>query len=195
MQKYGNTTDENGKSLITARELVGECVRGNEIVNFGLAEDAEGNPIPNRAVLTFKQSNGYMFNTSFFDSDKETGIKILNTNMLHICTKLVSQEEYNEAVKDVSSFADFINKLRDKVFAPNYGKKLDLKIIYKQNTNNGNWYAVFPSFPPFAAEDGMGKFTTNPQYDIYVKPAPPSASSTGTADPMGETTGSDDMPF
>jgi len=188
MQKYGNTTDENGKSLITARELVGECVKGNEIVSFGLAEGTD-----KRAVLTFKQSNGYMLNISFFDSDKETGIKILNTNILHICTKLVSQEEYNEAVKDVSSFADFINKLEEKVFSPNYGKKLDLKIIYKQNTSNGNWYAVFPSFPPFAAEDGKGKFTTNPQYDIYVKPAPP--STTGTTDSMAETPAPDGMPF
>lgn len=196
MSIYGKTTDENGNQLIAAKVITGLCVSKNKLISFDFAKDEQGNDIKNRAVLTLEQSNGYMFNVSFFDSDLDWAIKNLNRNLLHICHTMVTLEEYNEIVKDCANFSDFISVLRDKIFIPNYGKLFDCKIVYFQNKNTGKWYAGFPTIPAFIRSEGDTNvnFTENPLYDFFKIPQQPETNTE-----LGDTTtapgSSDDMPF
>lgn len=193
MSIYGKTTDENGNQLIAAKVITGLCVSKNKLISFDFAKDEQGNDIKNRAVLSFEQSNGYIFNISFFDSDLDWAIKNLNRNLLHICHTMVTLEEYNEIVKDCSDFTDFISKLRDKIFIPNYGKLFDCKIVYFQNKQSGKWYAGFPTIPPFIGADGANvNFTENPLYDFFKIPQQPTSNTEGNA---ATGTPDDDMPF
>lgn len=179
---YGSTTTADGTPLITPKVITGLCVENNKLVNFDFAEDQAGNKVTNRFTISFEQSNGYKFNVSFLDSNQDWAIQALNRDILHICTKIVTIEEYNEVVKDVKDFEEFVTAIRDKIMKPNYGKLFDLKIVYNQNKSSGKFYAGFPKIPAWIDTPGNGKnsFKDNPAYDFYTIPA---GASNATSEP------------
>lgn len=175
---YGSRTDRDGNAISANGVnpiLVGEKVTGNKIMSLEMATDQNGNPVENRATLTFQQSNGAMFTHSFWDSTEDWAIKQVNREMLHVCTKIVTEAEYYDVVENHGdgTFKGWINAIATHILPKAENITFTLKIIYKENSTSGKWYPNFPKFPNFIEKDGTtpsGLGTT--RYDIYEMPAP-----------------------
>lgn len=174
---YGSRTNSAGESVRASGGtaiLTGEKVVGNVITYFGMAEDQNGDKVEDRAEIRFLQSNGATFNYTFFKPDENQSWTVdkLNRDTLHICTRLVSEDEYYNVVEGTSDFKDFINKIKEQIITKATGKSFTLKIIVKENTGTGKWYPRFPQYPNFMEADGTTPSTlsTNPKYDLYQKP-------------------------
>jgi len=184
---YGSRTNNEGVAISangSSPILVGEQVVGNKLVSLEMAKDQNGNPVGNRATLTIGQRNGAKFTHSFWDSTEEWAIVQVNREMLHICTKIVSEDEYYsilEAHGD-GTFVGFISAVATHILPKAADKTFTMKIIYKENKSNGKWYPNFPKFPNFIELDGTtpSTFSTNPKYDVYVMPTPTTMESTPT---------------
>jgi hypothetical protein len=194
---YGSRTDNDGAAINangSSPILAGEQVEGNKIESLKMAEDQNGNPSTNRATLTFLQRNGARFTHSFWDSTEEWAIVQVNREMLHICTKIVSEEEYYSILEEHGdgSFAGLISAVSEHILPKAEGKTFRLKIIYKENKSNGKWYPNFPKFPNFIELDGTSpsSFSTNPKYDVYAMPTPSNMSAT-----IANTTTSEEVEF
>lgn len=182
---YGSTTTQDGQPLIAPKVLAGLRVKDNKLVSFDFSKDQNGNTVSNRVTIAFEQSNGYMFMQSFLDSDLDWAVEKLNRDILHICTKIVTTEEYNSIVAGSTNFVDFMTRVRDKIMIPNYGKMFNLKITYgKPNKVSGRSYAGFPNIPqyiePADTPDENTLFKDDPRYDFYT-PVTPVATTAPTA--------------
>ena len=197
---YGSRTDKDG-NVISANGanpiLVGERVVGNKIVSLTMATDQNGNPVENRATLTFQQSNGATFTHSFWDSQEDWAVRQVNREMLHICTKIVTEEEYYAIVEEHGdgTFKGWVSAVANHILPKAADTTFTLKIVYKENTTSGKWYPNFPKFPNFIEKDGTTPSTlsTNPKYDIYVMPTPTDMGDNNVneeaADAATDTTG------
>lgn len=186
---YGSRTNNEGVAINangSSPILVGEQVVGNKIDSLAMATDQNGQPVTNRATLTFIQRNGAKFTHSFWDSTEEWAIVQVNREMLHICTKIVSEEEYYSILEQHGdgTFTGFINAVATHILPKAATMTFTLKIVYKENKSNGKWYPNLPKFPNFIEVDGSSpsSFTTNPKYDIYTMPTPTNMESAGTLD-------------
>jgi len=175
---YGSRTNNEGVAISangSSPILVGEQVEGNKLVSVAMATDQNGNPSDKRATMTFLQRNGANFTHSFWDSTEEWAIVQVNREMLHICTKIVSEEQYYAILEEHGdgSFKGFIDAVANHILPKAAEMSFTLKIIYKENKSNGKWYPNFPKFPNFIEVDGTSPstFSTNPKYDIYTMPA------------------------
>jgi hypothetical protein len=182
---YGSRTNNEGVAISangSSPILVGEQVEGNKLVSLAMATDQNGAPVTNRATMTFSQRNGAKFTHSFWDSTEEWAIVQVNREMLHICTKIVSEEEYYAVLEEHAdgTFAGFISAVATHILPKASEMTFTLKIVYKENKSNGKSYPNFPKFPNFIEVSGTSPstFSTNPKYDIYVVP---------TATAMGNT--------
>lgn len=174
---YGSKTDSEGLEIRAngnAPILTGEQVKGNKITYFGMSTDSQtGETLSNRAEIKFLQSNGATFTYTFFDSDQDWAQDKVNKELLHICSKFVSKDEYYAALPGENiTFTSFIGAIQEKIMPKAEGKTFTLKIIYRENKNNGKWYPQFPNFPNFIELDGTTPSTlsTNPKYDFYEIP-------------------------
>lgn len=189
---YGSRTDSEGNALRADGNvpvITGERVEGNEFVSLEMAKDQDGNPMENRAVLTIKQANGATFRVMYFDSAEDWAIKQTNESMLHICTKIMSEDEYYAAIAGSSSFQAFMTAIGTKVIPQAAGKKYTMKIILKYSKGADGWFPNFPKFPNYVELDGTTPSTigkTNPKYDIYAIPAPTAMAATPVAASSGE---------
>jgi hypothetical protein len=173
MSQYGSRINSQGDEVRENGNLpiiTGERVVGNTILHFGMCTDESGNTIDTRAEIKFKQNNDATFTYMFFDSDQEWAIDKVNRELLHICTKFVTKEEYYAAVEEAKNFSDFVNKIASTIIPKAQGKSFTLKIVYKQNKTSGRWYVSFPNFPNFIEIDGETPSTlkTDPKYDFYT---------------------------
>lgn len=174
---YGAKTTSDGKA-ITANGMspiiAGLCVEGNKIESLEMAKDDQGNINPKRAILTFVQSNGAKFQHSFWDSQESWAIDQINREMLHICNKIVTEQEYTETVENHgdNTFQGFISAISEHIIPQAKNKLFNLKIVYKENKNNGKWYPNFPKFPNFIepGDTTSCTFSVNPKYDIFEMP-------------------------
>jgi hypothetical protein len=174
---YGAKTDKDGVAISangSSPILTGECVVGNKLVSLEMAKDQNGNPVTNRATLTFQQKNGATFTHSFWQATEEWAIVQVNREMLHICTKIVSEEEYYSVLEQHGdgTFQGFIKAIADNIVPKAASMTFSLKIVYKENKSNGKWYPNFPKFPNFIEVDGTtpSSLTTSAKYDIYEMP-------------------------
>jgi hypothetical protein len=180
----GKAISANGMNPI----LVGLCVQGNTIESLEMAKDDQGNVNPKRAVLTFVQKNGAKFQHSFWDSSEDWAIDQINREMLHICNKIVSEDEYTSVVDEHGdgTFQGFIDAVATNIIPKAKGKNFNLKIVYKENKNTGKWYPNFPKFPNFIEPEcpvAETTFTSNPKYDVFTQPTAttmPDTPSSGT---------------
>lgn len=193
---YGSNIDENGKELRangTMPLLTGERVVGHVIEKLARATDQNGVELPNRWEIHFRQSNGKLFVYTFFDSAEAWAIAKLNRTMLHICTKIVSEEEYYTVVSGSANFTEFMTRIATNIIPKATGKTFTLKIVYLLDKNSGKSYAKFPNFPNFIELDGTTPSTlkTDPKYDFYE----PIVVGNETAATTTATAESGDAPF
>lgn len=187
---YGSNVDENGKALSATGSMpliTGERVPGHTIEGLFKAKDKDGNELDNRWEIHFRQANGKLFTVTFFGSEEKWAIDATNRTMLHICTRIVSEEDYYASVAGSRDFNDFMNKIATSIMPKAAGKTFTLKIVYQQDKSSLKWYAKFPKYPNFIEVDGTEPSTlkTDARYDIYVIPqestAPAAAGTTATA--------------
>ncbi len=174
---YGAKTDKDGVAISangSSPILTGECVVGNKLVSLEMAKDQNGNPVTNRATLTFQQKNGATFTHSFWQAEEEWAIVQVNREMLHVCTKIVSEEEYYSILEQHGdgTFQGFIKAIAENIIPKAAATTFSLKIVYKENRSNGKWYPNFPKFPNFIEVDGTtpSGLSTNGKYDVYEMP-------------------------
>lgn len=192
----GTEINANGKTPV----LVGEKVEGNVFVEAKWYNDEHKS-----FVISFKQTNGAIFTHRFNRPNPESAsfeksLEYLNTQMLHIATKVMSEQEYLAAVAGSSDFETFVTKLIAGVFSKMVGKTFNLKITYKYETgDDGKVYSLpqLPLFPNFI-EPGDTKectFSTNPSYDFYVRKTNTTSASeaNGLAAPATPTATGDDI--
>jgi len=176
---YGSRMGENGSAITEGYSsipvMTGERVEGCVLVSFGMAVNKEGVVSENRAEIVFKQPNGATFRHSYFDSDNPFLQDKVNTSVLHICTKVVDEETYYQAVENSLGFSDFIDNV-SKLLSDNeaIGKKFNLKVVLKLNTKDGKYRPSLPFIPAFIEKGGTSasesRFKTDPKYDLYEAP-------------------------
>jgi hypothetical protein len=199
---YGSRTNSEGGAITEAgsylRPIVGPVVTGNELIYIGLDKDADGNINNKAALVSFKQSNGAIFSHKWFDGEEGWRIDELNANMLHICSKIVTEEEYYEAVSGSSSFEELLNNINTKIFPKAKGMVFTLKIIYTKRSS-GKYYAAVPKskWPKWMENAAVvtvpgSTFKHNEGYDIYEVPMP-TEMATGAPEVVAKTP--DDLPF
>ena len=202
MGKYGSKTDHEGK-VINAQGsmpiITGPCVAGHTIEYFGMSKDQNGELQDNIAEVRFRQSNGALFVKKFWDSDQDWAITNLNRDILHICTKIVSEQEYYQIVEAAGdTFTDFINAINTHIISKAADMKFSLKIVWKENKNEnsqsfGQFFPSLPPFPNWIEVDGTSPstFKTNPQYDFYEKPE--ATSTEDLEDTVADTGSTEDI--
>ncbi len=173
---YGQNKDAEGKEIPAdsgyAQIITGERVKGNEILSLEFHKDLESQEVNySRAELKFKQANGAIFTITFFDSNEDWAIASTNRTLLHIFTKVVSKDEYLASCA-ADNFQSFIENIKTKIIPKSKGMKFTLKIVWNTAKKSGKSFTGFPNFPNFIELDGTEPSTlsTNPKYDVYVRP-------------------------
>jgi hypothetical protein len=130
----GKTINANESRVIPTVGIVDDC----EIkTGFELNDD---NSV---ASITFVQGNGAEVTHKEWLSDDAASIDGTNRRVKHICTKLVSEAEYDNAVSAATSFADFFNRVNALINGKTTGK---FRMVFHYN-NKG--YVTIPRFPNF----------------------------------------------
>lgn len=198
-RRFGSKTNQDGKEIRSNGSMpvmVGECVPGHTIEYFGMAKDQNGAEQSNVAEIRFRQANGALFVKKFWDSEQDWAIDNLNRDMLHICTKIVSKEEYYAAIENAEdTFKSFIETINQEIISKASEMKFSLKIVYRENKNEnsssfGQFFPALPNFPNWIELDGTtpSSFKTNPQYDFYEIP-----TATATSQVESVDSGEDDV--
>lgn len=185
---YGSNKTSDGKVIAAddTRILPVVGIVENCVVKgiFEISEDQKS------AGITFIQPNGGEVTHKEWDNDDEGAIDDTNRRVKHICTKLISEAEYLNAVKESSSFLTFINCVNKAIEGAINDDKFRMIFHY-----NNKGYVTVPRYPNF-----MEKMSTTPtklSLSVYVtkmlvKPAAPKA------DPELDITAdqvSDGLPF
>jgi hypothetical protein len=182
---FGTNKKSDGSDISTEGKtpvLVGERVLGNVFTGARWYNEDHKS-----FVIEFKQTNGATFTHRFNRPNKdsvafEKSVDFLNTQMLHIATKVMTEQEYLTAVSLPSDIGDdvyvkfeaFVNKLFTNVFSKMMNKVYNLKITYRFETGeDGKIYSLpqLPLFPSFIEKGDTTEslFSTNPTYDFYER--------------------------
>lgn len=167
--KFGSKTGADGNPIKADSSkravLIGEAVAGNKLVYIGLDADKEGNTLSNRACIKFEQANGAIFKYNLFEREEDWAVEKVNSDILHIATKIVPEAEYYAAVNTANNFSDFITKAGELIMSKVGDRRFTLKIVYSKNN-----FPTFPKYPNFIELDGTTPSTlsSNPQYDRYT---------------------------
>lgn len=136
------------------------------------------------ASITFVQPNGSEITHKEWISDDPAGIDDTNRRVKHICTKLITEAEY-DAMPEATGFVDFFTKVNNLIAGKTEGK---FRMLFHYN-NKG--YTTIPRYPNFIEPMSVNPTRiTISKYvsDRLVKPAAPKA------DPEMEVA-ADDFPF
>ncbi len=178
MSNYGSRTNAEGEAHRGDGRMpvmTGEKVEGCKLQTIEMATDDSGQVIAGRAVVRFTQPNGSTFQQMYFESDQDWAIDRTNQQFLHMATKMITEEEYYNAIGTATSFSDFISKVSGALMPASQGKSFTLKIALRES--NGSYFPTFPNYPNFIELDGTNPSTlsTNPKYDFYEVPVVDSA--------------------
>ena len=138
---YGSKLTSDGKAINADENrilpVVGIVENCTIKTLFELNEDASV------ASITFTQSNGAEVTHKEWISDDAKSIDDTNRRVKHICTKLVSESDYDAAASKASSFADFFSKINSVIEGKTDG---GFRMIFHYN-NKG--YVTVPRYPNF----------------------------------------------
>jgi hypothetical protein len=167
MASYGSKTTSDGKQIAADENRVSPSVGiVNDCTIKGVFELNEDKSV---ASITFVQPNGTEITHKEWVSTDAAGIDDTNRRVKHICTKLVTEAEYN-AMPEATSFENFFANVNQLIAGKTAGK---FRMLFHYN-NKG--YVTVPRYPNF-----IESMSTNPtritisKYvaDRLVKPAAP----------------------
>ncbi len=141
---------------------------------FEVSEDGK------TASMTFVQSNGAEVVMKEWDNEKEADAVETSKRVKHICTKILSEEEYNAAIGDAASFGDFFAKVNRAIVGKLQGT---FRMVFHYN-NKG--YVTVPRYPNFIQKMGetdAKKVLVMTKYvaDRQERPTTPVADSEASA--------------
>lgn len=113
------------------------------------------------ASITFAQGNGAEVTHKEWISEDAKSIDDTNRRVKHICTKVMSESEYDNAVASASSFADFFSKVNSVLGGKTEGK---FRMVFHYN-NKG--YVTIPRYPNFI--ESMSTVPTKLVLSKYVQ--------------------------
>ncbi len=138
---YGSKLTSDGKAINADENRV---IPGVGIVdNCEIKTGFELNEDNSVASITFTQGNGSEVTHKEWKNDDAQSIDGINRRVKHICTKLVTENEYDTAVAGSSSFPDFFNRVNALIDGKTSGK---FRMIFHYN-NKG--YVTVPRYPNF----------------------------------------------
>jgi hypothetical protein len=180
---YGSKLTSDGKAINADENRVMPVV--GIVENCVIKTLFELNEDQSVASITFVQNNGAEVTHKEWISEDARSIDDTNRRVKHICTKLISEAEYDNAAAGASSFAGFFERVNNAIKGKTTGK---FRMIFHYN-NKG--YVTVPRYPNF-----IEPVSVNPTKLVlskYVmerltKPEAPKAD-------LELTSGSDDLPF
>jgi len=138
---YGSKLTSDGKAINADENRV---IPGVGIVeNCEIKTGFELNEDNSVASITFSQGNGSDVTHKEWKNDDAQSIDGTNRRVKHICTKLVTEAEYDAAVAGSTSFPDFFNRVNALINGKTAGK---FRMIFHYN-NKG--YVTVPRYPNF----------------------------------------------
>ncbi len=178
---YGSNTDSEGREITDGSSFTNPVV-GNPakpyVENCKL-EKVELSDDETRASFVFKQPNGSTVTHSEFSGTEDWQIENTNKRVRHICSKIVTGDEYSTAVEGSTNFVDFINKVIN-LLNGKYNNEFRVKFIY-----NKNGYVSLPQFPNFienmTTPENETTISYNAKYDVFIRPV---ADATDNASPQ-----------
>lgn len=171
---------------------------GNKITYFGRKKNADGQYVAGQGEIRIDQANGAKFNQTFFPPAEGAAWAedLFNTQMLHICGKVMSLEEYQAMMQACGgSFDNIFAAIEEKVMPKLVKGTWHLKLVVQANSK-GQYFPKFPKSPNFIEyDDAQNKpvtFTTKlaggkyPEY--FEQPAvvtsAPETPANDVADPF-----------
>lgn len=137
---YGSKKTSDGKEINADenRLLPNVGIQENCTIKnvFELSQDGKS------ASITFVQSNGAEVNHKEWDNDDEASQDDVNRRVKHICTKLVSEAEF-DTLPETNSFSEYINAVNNLIQGKTEGM---FRMLFHYN-NKG--YVSVPRYPNF----------------------------------------------
>lgn len=167
---YGRKVDNDGREISADSDFISPQLGTPEKpyvenVKFTGIELNEDNT---RATLSFQQENGSVVKFTEFSSEESWAQDNTSRRLKHICTKIVSEEKYNEAVGETESFKSFIKSIIKLIKGKVGDKKFRVKFIYNKKN-----YVSLPNYPNFFESmdvpQSETKISYNPTYDKFEK--------------------------
>ena len=138
---YGSKLTSDGKAINADESRVLPIV--GIVDNCTVKTGFEMNEDNSVASITFGQSNGAEVTHKEWISEDARSIDDTNRRVKHICTKIISEGEYDQAVAGASSFPDFFSRVNAAINGKANGK---FRMVFHYN-NKG--YVTVPRYPNF----------------------------------------------
>ena len=158
---YGSKTDSEGRIIGADSGYIAPNVGTPE---KPYVEDVKISGIEledNRAVFLFEQPNGAVVKHTEFESDQSWAQDNTTRRVKHICTKIVSVEEYDKAVLETESFSSFIDSVIDLLRGRTKNKKFRVKFVYNKKN-----FVCLPNFPNFIESMDVPEEKTSIRYNV-----------------------------
>ena len=138
---YGSKLTSDGKAINADESRVMPTV--GIVENCTIKTNFELNEDETVASITFAQSNGAEVTHKEWISEDARSIDDTNRRVKHICTKIMSEAEYDAATAGASSFASFFQRVNQALAGKTAGK---FRVVFQYN-NKG--YVTVPRYPNF----------------------------------------------
>lgn len=138
---YGSKLTSDGKAINADENRVLPVV--GIVDNCTIKTLFELNEDGSVASITFVQGNGAEVTHKEWISDDARSIDDTNRRVKHICTKLMTESDYDNAVASASSFTDFFSKVNTVMNGKTDGS---FRMVFHYN-NKG--YVTIPRYPNF----------------------------------------------
>lgn len=135
----------------------------NTIEYFGRNVDIDGNIIPKQYRIVIKQANGATFTQVGYEPNVEweTAVNILNQQMMHICTRVITDDEFGSLCERANDDFDTFFQLVETEVLPLLQKaKWHVKIVLTENKKDGKYYPKLAKYPNFIELDDNTPSTT-----------------------------------
>jgi hypothetical protein len=189
---YGSRTGADGKVISADGSGMPEV---GIVDNVSIKDAFEISDDGKYVTITFVQASGAEVKHREWDnSDDAAAVEYTNRRIKHICTKLVTEAEYDAAVEGAGGFEDFFRRVRHLIEGRTSGT---FRMLFHYNDKG---FVVVPRFPNFI--EHMKTVPSKLSISNYVqkrltKPAKPSSDleddSASESIDTGETTNK--LPF
>lgn len=180
----------------------GDATEDIEIVLKGTEEGNTG------TLKNFIWASKFDENDEYFSEDSA---RWTWESLAHICTALITEDEFFALFKETDVYADIAKAIVDKFEKTDISKiELSAKVVYKFNAKKGQYFSALPIFTDFITSKltptrvlSVGNKINNKTglpYDLFELPNAPvndivESDPTVTVQQEDQQTTSDDLPF
>lgn len=185
---YGSNVGADGKPISADENRLTPIV--GILDNVKIKDTFEISEDGGTASITFIQENGAEVTHKEWSSDDPSNIEETNKRVKHICTKIVSEQEYTTAVSGATGFGDFFNRVSNLLRGKTNGL---FRMLFHYNKKG---YVTVPRFPNFieSMDVKVSKITMNKYAQkMQTRPDAPTSDLDSDLDTSAGVT--NDLPF